>query len=133
MQPIKFLKKDRVRFEKEVNAYFDTISYLKPKRVASDAFEDYRYIKTKYGVDYEIRCVEGGEPNTLLNVMGAFCGEREDYARIRDDGIDCNPFTGKWNFHLMYSEGTPSDCVDAAVAHIKRWFEIIREKPNVNC
>ena len=122
----KFSKAERVRFEKEVNAYFDSISYVKPKRVASDAFEDYRYIKTKYGVDYEIRQVEGGEPSVLLNVMGAFRGEREDYARIREDGIDCNPFTGKWNFHLM-------DCtVDEAVAHIKRWFDNVRDHFHVN-
>jgi hypothetical protein len=113
----RILKKDRLKFEKEVNTFFDRICHIKPRRVASDAFEDYRYLKTKYGLDYEIRCVEAD--GKLFNVEGAFVGSREDYARLRENGIDCNPFTGKWNFHLM-------DCTpEEAAAHIVRGFKII--------
>jgi len=117
----KILKKDRIKFEKEINAYFDDISYLKPKQTASDELTPTRYIKTRYGVDYEVRGIDAED--SLYNVMGAFRGEREDYARIKANGIDCNPFTGKWNFHLM-------DCsVDDAIDHIKRWFDRILPIP----
>lgn len=117
MRAKRILKKDRIAFEKEVNTFFNRICHIKPRRVASDAFEDYRYLKTKYGVDYEIRRVEAS--GGIYSVMGAFEGGREEYAALRADGIDCNPFTGKWNFHLM-------DCTaQKAADHIKRWFKII--------
>lgn len=113
----RILKRDRLKFEKEMNDFFDSLCHLKPRRVASDAFEDFRYLKTKYGVDYEIRGVEASDG--LYDVVGAFEGTREDYARIREDGIDCNPYTGKWNFHEM-------DCTaEEAAEYIKRSFERI--------
>lgn len=115
----RYLKKDRVKFEKEINAFFSKHQHLKPRRMASDYIEDYPYLRTKYGVDYEIRRVEAGD--NLLNVMGAFEGDKETYARIRNDGIDCNPFTGKWNFHL-------SGDIDEVITHIKQWFLLIMGK-----
>lgn len=114
----RLLKKDRLKFENEVNAFFNQRCFTKPRQVASDAFEDYRYLKTKYGPDYEIRNVEASDG--LYNVEGAFIGTKEDYKRINEDGLDCNPYTGKWNFHLM-------DCTpEEAIAHIIRWFNIIQ-------
>jgi len=119
----RILKKDRMKFEKEINAFFDDISYLKPKQTASDELTPTRYIKTRYGVDYEVRGVDA--EGSIYSVVGAFRGKKEDYARIKDNGIDCNPFTGKWNFHLM-------DCsVDDAITHIKRWFDrILPDNPH---
>lgn len=114
----KILKKDRIKFEKEINAFFDGISYLKDRQTASDEFTPTRYVKTRYGVDYEVRGIDAED--SLFNVMGAFRGEKDDYARLRDNGIDCNPFNGKWNFHLLNTDG-PNDAID----HIKYWFNNI--------
>lgn len=94
----KYTKKDNALLTKLILGYTDKHIHLKPKQTAKDCFEDYPYIKTKFGVDYEIRGFDAED--YIISFMGAFQGGPEKYAEINKAGIDCNPYTGKWNFHF---------------------------------
>ena len=104
----KILKADRVKFEKDLNKYLDKICVLKETRTASDCVELRRYIETKYGIPYRVYEPDG--EGSVYTLCGAFLGIKTDFTRLRNDGIDCNPFTGKWNFHLM--DCTPDEAVN---------------------
>jgi len=117
----RYKKAEREKFERIINLYIKNNAHYKDKRVASDAVEPRPYLKTKYGTDYEVRHIEADDD--CLELMGAFEGGKDIYAVIRADGIDCNPFTGKWNFHFF------GDDVDTVINHITKWLDIIQGKP----
>lgn len=114
-----YKKKDREKFEREMMRWFEDRAFeTKPKNYDSTPAE-YLYLHTNFGI-YEVRHIEASDEGNMLNVMGAFRETKNDgFQHIRDAGIDCNPYTGKWNFHLM--DHTVDDIID----HITSWFERI--------
>lgn len=105
-----YLKKDREKFREHMHEFFQSIG-AKPKE---GIYEDSPYydLETPYGM-FEVRDVDPSD--NILSVFGAFRDGPESYAKAREDGYDCNPFTGKWNFHLTGS-------LEGAMDQIKLWY-----------
>lgn len=118
----KILKRDRESFIKFMNEFIKKHCNQVHVRTASDCIEAKNFLPTIYGIPYR---VHEPEADILYTVCGRFEGNRDDFARLIKLGIDCNPFTGKWNFHLS-GENTP----DVAAAHIIRKLRSIKQKEN---
>lgn len=112
----RYLKKDREYFVKEMAAFFRQYAHKIEKQ---DYLEDLKlhpykyYLKTPFG-EYEVRSIDPSD--NILSIMGAF-REKEYFPALKENGFDCNPFTGKWNFHL-----NPENAREA-VHHIQTWFD----------
>lgn len=63
-----------------------------------------------YTICFDTSCT-GFQPVMENENPIAFGTEQE----ARSAGYDCNPYTGKWNFHLNAD-------VDACIDHIQCWF-----------
>ena len=111
----RYIKKDRDRFTKEMAAFFASLAFKTEEQGYLNDLGLHPikyYLNTPYGV-YEVRSIDPSD--NILSVMGAFRGGQEQYANARNHGYACNPFTGKWNFHL---DAPVQDCID----HIQDWF-----------
>ena len=85
--------------------------------VEQESIYDYPYtLATKYGNLYI--SISGNSPSDAKSSVYT-CFTRFDNVNEAKEHVNCNPHTGKWNFHVLVEDDIPERVADSFVRHIK--------------